>query len=440
MLRSPRRDLDLVPAPLDSFTTPAYLSVSDRMSSSSSLPPGIRFPRLYSCGSRHLILSGANVGVDKAEYAVWALDLGERGGSGALRTDERFAWKRLAVDKLLGGGSWTQSVGWRNTLVVFGDKGRDMMGDYNSRQNNFSQVVFVDLEAFGIYEPPPQPLPPTAQTLGLLTLSQPRLFDFEIICSDRERLGCCRAILESRWEWFANEMRTVASKASAQSLPDTRPASMGREGSDVEDCSDEEPIDVLQRAQSPTSHRPSISVSRQATPAATASSRRPFPISSHALELPLASAEVKALLQFFHTLALATPLQRSIPILSSLLTFDKAHNILPNLRPLIVHALHESLQADPGSAAKIYEAAAVGRSMALQICAMQVMVARGPGSESPLHRSVCVLRLDYRPCRWLIPGLLVPFHSGKIPLSLSTLANGCSSVTRAVLIVSPAQA
>jgi hypothetical protein len=127
--------------------------------------------------------------------------------------------------------------------------------------------------------------------------------------------------------------------------------------------------------------------------AGSSSSRRLFPISSHALELPLPSAEVKALLQYFHTLALATPLQRSIPILTSLLTFDKTYSILPNLRALIVHALHESLQADPGSAARIYEAAAVGRSMALQICAMQVMVSRGPGNESPSNRSVRLLLL-----------------------------------------------
>ncbi|GAA5901482.1 uncharacterized protein JCM6883_000225 [Sporobolomyces salmoneus] len=385
---NPRRDLDLVPSPLDSFTTPSYLSVADRMGGTSSLPPGIRFPRLYSCGSRHLVFSGASVEVDQAECVIWALDLGERGGSGALKTDERFIWKKLSVEKLLGNGSWGSAVGWRNTLVVLGDKERDMMSDYNLRQNNFSSVVFVDLESFGIYEPPPQPLPPTAQTLGLLTLSQPRLFDFEIICSDRERLGCCRSILESRWPWFANEIKSVSSRSTPLEASEANRGG-GGDDYDREEMSDEEPIDVLQRASSPLSRRPSVSVSRTLAPPTTSSSssRRLFPISSHALELPLPSPEVKALLQYFHTLALSTPLQRSIPILSSLLSFDKTYSILPNLRALVVHALHESLQADPGSAAKIYEAAAVGRSMALQICAMQVMVGRSAGIESPLNRS-----------------------------------------------------
>ncbi|GAA6020482.1 hypothetical protein JCM11491_001368 [Sporobolomyces phaffii] len=378
---NPRRDLDLVPSPLDNFTTPSYLSVSDRMAEGpSSSPPGVRFPRLYSCGSRNLVLSGANVEVDRAEFVIWAMNLGERGGSGALRSDDRFVWKRLAVDKVSGTGSWGPAVGWRNTLVVLGDKDRDMMTDYNSRQNNFSHVVFVDLESFGIYEPPPQPLPPTAQTLGLLTLSQPRLFDFELICSDRERLGCCRSILESRWPWFASEIKAISSKTVSPSAEVP-----GRDDLDAEDMSDDEPIDVLQRAQSPTPSRPSTSLSRTHNPAPA--STRLFPISAHALQLPLPSAEVKALLQYFHTLALSTPLQRSIPVLTALLTFDKTHNILPNLRALIVHALHESLESDHGNAARIYEAAAVGRSMALQIAAMQVMVSRGPGNESPFNRS-----------------------------------------------------
>ncbi|GAA6063862.1 hypothetical protein JCM10212_003553 [Sporobolomyces blumeae] len=376
---SPRRDLDLIPSPLESFTTPSYLSVSDRMAGDPSLPPGIRFPRLYSCGSRNLVLSGAHVGVNRAEFVLWALDLGERGGAGALRGGERMVWSRLNIDKVFGTGSWGPAVGWRNTLVVCGDKDRDMMTDYNSRQTNFSHVVFVDLESFGIYDPPPQPLPPTAQTLGLLTLSQPRMFDFEIICSDRERLGCCRSILESRWPWFAAELEAISAKSTA-AVEAQETLTMGDPHG--EEMSDEEPMD---RLHTPASSRPSTSLARPIAPTGRASSRRLFPITAHSLELPLPSPDVKAILQYFHTLALSTPLQRSIPILSSLLNFDKAHDILPNLRALVVHALHESL--DPGNAAKIYEAAAVGRSMALQIRAMQVMLANGPESESPSNRS-----------------------------------------------------
>lgn len=377
----------MIPAPLDAFTTPSYLSIADRMVADSALPPGVRFPRLYSCGSRNLILSGAHVGINRAEFVIYALDLGERGGSGALRCNERMPWQPISVEKILGNGSWGPSVGWKNTLVVLGDKDRDQMADYNSRQTNFTQVVFVDLESFGIYEPPPQPLPPTAQTLGLLSLSQPRLFDFEIICNDRERLGCCRAILESRWPWFASELEAITSKASA-SVEAKETLTTG-DTFDLEDTSDEEPMDVLQRTQSPVPQsRPSTSLARPLPSSAKNPTRRLFPISAYALELPLSSPEVKALLQYFHTLSLSTPLQRSIPILTSLLNFDKTYNILPNLRALIVHALHESLSSDPASAAKIYEAAALGRSMALQIAAMQAMLSQGPENDSTSNRSV----------------------------------------------------
>ncbi|GAA5926440.1 uncharacterized protein JCM15063_000277 [Sporobolomyces koalae] len=378
---NPRRDLDLVSAPIESFTTPSYLSLADRMTGLPSLPPGLRFPRLYSCGSRSLVLSGADVREDHAEYATWTLDLGERGGSGTLRSDERLIWKRIPVDRLLSRGSWGPAVGWRNTLVVLGDKDRDMLQDYQSRQNNFAQVVLVDLESFGIYEPPPQPLPPTAQTLGLLSLSQPRLFDFEIICNDRERLGCSRSILEDRWPWFASEIKSVASKRSTPA--DTTLDILG----EYDDASDDEPIDVLQAQVSPPTTRPSTSMSMPRSPPARPASKRLFSITAHTLELPLSSQEVKALIQYFYTLALSTPLQRSIPILASLLNFEKTYNILPNLRTLIVHALHESLESDLGNAAKIYEAAAMCRCMALQIAAMQVMIARNSGTDSPLNRS-----------------------------------------------------
>ncbi|GAA5912223.1 hypothetical protein JCM5296_005451 [Sporobolomyces johnsonii] len=364
---NPRRDLDLIPSPVDSFTLPAYISLSDRMVGEPSLPPGIRFPKIYSCGSRYLILSGAHVGSNRAEYVLWSLDLGEHGGAGALKGGEKMPWTQISVDKALESGSWGTAVGWRNTLVVIGDKDRDMMDDYNSRQTNFATVAFVDLEAFGIYEPPPQPLAPTLQTLGLLSLSQPQLFDFEIICSDEERLGCSRMILESRWPWFSDELVAIAAKASA-AIEAKEQRTTGSDSDVLEDTSDDEPIDAMHRVGSPAPRPRTFLPAPPPKPV----SRRIFPITARSLELPLGSQVVKALLQYFHTLALTTPLQRSIPILTSLLLFAKTYDILPNLRALVVHALHESLT--PENAAKIYEAAALGQSMALQIRAMQVMV------------------------------------------------------------------
>ncbi|BGP20232.1 hypothetical protein JCM10213v2_008369 [Rhodosporidiobolus nylandii] len=369
---NPRRDLDLIPSIHDQLTTPAYLSLSDLMIGEPSFPPGLRFPRAYICG-RHLVVSGQHIGLNRGEAVCWALDLGSRRPNGQL-PGEKLAWSRLPVDKVLGSGSWGPTVGWRNTLVALGDPKRDMMSDYNSRANTYSTVAFVDLEGFGIYVPPPQPLAPAQQSLGLLTLSQPQLCDYELLCSDKERLGCSRKLLEARWQWFANEIAAVEAKAA--SAVEAREQRTATGSGAYDDSSDDEPIDTMQRMTSPTLR--SAAKLSHAGPARAPS--RLFPLTSRTLELPLPSQEVKALLQFFHALALSTPLQRSLPVLTSLLAFTKAHDgVLPALRALVIHALHESLT--PETAAKVYEAASLGGAVPLQVRATVVMLeARRPSA------------------------------------------------------------
>ncbi|GAA5848620.1 hypothetical protein JCM9279_002719 [Rhodotorula babjevae] len=375
---SPRRDLDLIPAVHDSLRDPAFISISDAMEGDPTLPPGLRFPNAYLCG-RHLVLSGAHVGVNRAEFVVWSLDVGAHDPL-APSNGAALQWSALPLDKVLGRGSWGPAVGWRNTLVVVGDASRDMMEDYNARQTNFGQVAFVDLEGFGVSIPPPQPIPPVQQQLGLLTMAQPQLFDFTIICSDRERLGCSRKLLEARTPWFADELRAVDHSARApadQYEPRSSTSADAYSSSD-----DEEPIDgAMSRVSSPIPPRPSTAQQLSALGPPPHAPTRLFPITSRSLELPLASGDVKALLEFFNTLALSTRQQRSLPVLTSLLAFTKAHDaLLPSLRALVVQALHEMLNLQPETAAKVYEAAALGDSVALQIRAMQVMLGVRRGS------------------------------------------------------------
>lgn len=64
----------------------------------------------------------------------------------------------------------------------------------------------IDLEAFGVYQPPRLALSPIAQELALEALSQPALADFVLVCSDRRRLGCSRRILEDRWPWLRERL------------------------------------------------------------------------------------------------------------------------------------------------------------------------------------------------------------------------------------------
>ncbi|GAA5908879.1 hypothetical protein JCM8208_005607 [Rhodotorula glutinis] len=381
---SPRRDLDLIPTVHDSLRNPAYLSISDAMEGDPTLPPGLRFPNAYLCG-RHLVLSGAHVGVNRAEFVVWSLDVGAHDpldpGNGAV-----MQWSALPLDKVLGRGSWGPAVGWRNTLVVVGDESRDMMEDYNARQTNFGQVAFVDLEGFGVSIPPPQPIPPIQQQLSLLTMAQPQLFDFTIMCTDRERLGCSRKLLEARWPWLADELRAVEHGTADPHAPGPSTSADAYSSSD-----DEEPIDgAMSRVSSPVPSRASSAQQLSSSgPPARAPSRL-FPVTSRSIELPLASGDVKALLEFFNTLALSTRQQRSLPVLTSLLAFTKSHDaILPSLRALVVQALHEMLNLQPETAAKVYEAAALGDSIALQIRAMQVMlgVRRGSAQSVEVRRT-----------------------------------------------------
>ncbi|GAA6004634.1 uncharacterized protein JCM10292_005699 [Rhodotorula paludigena] len=375
---SPRRDLDMIPHVHDALTTPAYLSLSDSMVGDPSFPPGLRFPHAYACG-HHLVLSGAHVGVNRAEFVIWTLDLGT--APAASKTRDKLVWKALPLDKVFGKGGWGPAVGWRNTLVVVGDQSRDMASDYNSRQTNFSQIAFVDLEGFGVYVPPPQPIPAIQQQLGLLTMSQPQLFDYEIIASDKERLGCSRKLLEARWPWFADELRAVEAKAYAAVEAREQRTTTG--SGSYGDSSDDEPIDgAMQRVVSPVP-------AKKAAPVMSNPVRAPsriFPITTHSLELPLSAAEVKALLQYFHTLSLSTPHQRALPVLTSLLVFTKSYDtVVPALRALVIHALHETLETSPEVGAKVYEAAALGDSVALQIRAMQCMLSARRGSATSSH-------------------------------------------------------
>jgi hypothetical protein len=133
-----------------------------------------------------------------------------------------------------------------------------------------------------------------------------------------------------------------------------------------DDTSDEEPMDTMQ-------HSKSLRTASSSDFAAQPPPSRLFPTTLHTLELPLPSGEVKALLQYFHTLSLSTSLQRSLPILLSLLSFTKTfESAFTSLRTLVIHALHESLTSE--TAAKIYEGALLGGSIPLQLRAMQVML------------------------------------------------------------------
>ena len=190
-------------------------------------------------------------------------------------------------------------------------------------------------QAFGIYQPPLRLVAPVAQDFGLTCLATSAMNDFEIVCCDGNRLGCNRKMLEERFPWFATKLnefrdkaRTALTKLHAQAESN---------GSDISG-----PLQNI-------SLNSSANISELRT-------------SPRTLEMPESSPVVFAALQYFYTLSLCTPLQHQLNILIGLLFFSRSYDV-PNLRALVVHALHSALgsqQGAHGAAQQIYEASTLG--------------------------------------------------------------------------------
>ena len=188
-------------------------------------------------------------------------------------------------------------------------------------------------QTFGIYQPPPLALPLVTQDFGLNILNQPTLSDFTVICSDGVRLSCSRKILEDRWPWFKEELQAHIARKQLE-LQDDEELTNGHEGSPSNDRATVTPYHLL---------------------------------------LPESSTVGMAILQYFYTLNLITPLQHNIQVLVSMLLFAREYD-LDHLRALVAHALHTLLPASSANAAIIYEAAALGGCIALQTRALKIMM------------------------------------------------------------------
>ncbi|BGO99756.1 hypothetical protein NBRC10513v2_003984 [Rhodotorula toruloides] len=338
-----RRDLDLIASPLSPATPLEATSLSSSFSGT-SLPPGLRFPTGAIVG-RHLLVFGTFLSSAINNFSIWALDLGPGGAKGVkerIEKGEKLEWTRVDPGSVLAKGSWNRAVAWRNSVVVLGDRERDIASDYDHRQTNFAHVAFIDLESFGIYQPPPQTLPPIAQSFGLLTLAQPFLSDFEIICSDGKRLACSRKVLTDRWPWFAAKMEEFRSRASA-----------------------------VQAAQQLGKSQPVENGATTEAPASTAADD--LRLTPRTLDLPEASSVVQAFLQYLYTLTLCTPLQLHPPVLAALAIFSRTYED-DGLWALCVHALHGVLEKEAQAAPLVYEAATMSGSTALQIRALRTML------------------------------------------------------------------
>jgi hypothetical protein len=368
-----KRSLDLIPAPRSPSYACVPTSLSHLMTGNTSLPPGLRFPTGSVVGN-HLIVSGTFLSSTSSCFAIWALDLGKSGPNKGTP----LVWQKVDPGVVMScGGSWNKAVTWKNNVVVLGDRDRDIAADYDHRQTNFVHVAFVDLEvslamwylrttsspfffltrftkkAYGIYQPPMRALPLSSQEFGLITLRQPYLSDFELVCSDGKRLGCSRRLLEDRWPWFRHRLAEFKDKAKGIYAAQQRNSTDGVDESD-----------------------------------GASANLQDLRISPRTLHLPEPSPVALALLQYLYTLSLCTSHQHQLPILTSLLLFSRTYQ-LHNLRALVTHALHGCLSEGSGSAAHIYEAATLSGCVALQVRSLKHMMVRVSLSHLYLWRRAC---------------------------------------------------
>ncbi|WVO20378.1 uncharacterized protein IAS62_001673 [Cryptococcus decagattii] len=334
-----RRELDILSpessehVPSNKHAPPPEFTIRDeshRMRGSSQ-PPGLRFPTGGIVGNS-FILCGLYLASVSGAFSIWVLNL------------ETMTWKHLEPS-VLSNGSWNRALIWADKakVLVFGNAQSDLASDYSRRAVNFDHIAVISLEAFGIYQPPNLVVPTKVQQAGLSMLDEKLASDFEVICDDGRRIKCSRKILSERWPWFAEQERELAGKV--QGLISDAP---------VVDIND-----TLLGSFTPARLAPNnLTLSE------------PFPV-------------CVALLQYFYTLSLTTPLQNRAPVLSALLFISKQYKI-ERMNRLVVHALHERL--DISNAVGIYEIATLAGEQCLQVRALNIIHSAKSGSSRSHNR------------------------------------------------------
>jgi len=285
------------PTPGSDFT------ISDRSLSmtGTSFPPGLRFPTGAMLGT-HFIVAGTYLTQSYQSFSIWALDL------------VTMTWSRIDPGSALASGSWFRSCLWpeANKLIIFGNASGNLASDYNRRLLSWDHAACIDLEAFGIYQYPKLYMPIEEQQLGLAALEEGVMTDFDILCDDGRKIAVSRKILEERWPWF-KQQRNLFLQNAARAVNTLQP--IAGAGADV-----------------PLPELASLSKEPRADPR----------LSSRLLNLSESYPISLALVQYFYTKALITPLQHAPAVLSQLLLLSSTYN-LGHLQTLVKHAMHRAL-------------------------------------------------------------------------------------------------
>lgn len=314
-----KRELQVFsPLPDTDFT------ITDRSTAmtGTSFPPGLRFPSGAVLGT-HFIIAGTYLAHTYQSYSIWALDL------------LTMTWSRIDPGNAVSSGSWFRACLWAETnkFVIFGNRNGNLVEDYNRRLLSWDHVAVIDLESFGIYQPPKLQLDIPMQEFGLSALEEGVLADFEVVCDDGRKITCSRKILEDRWSWLKDQRIRFLQRArqAAEILPSSSMDVGLPDLPGAPDSSDPRPDPRL-------------------TPRAFHLSE-PYPISL-------------ALLQYFYSLALITPLQHAPAVLSQLLILSNTYQIA-HLEALVKHAMHRALSNS--TSVGVYEVATLCSCRSLQI-------------------------------------------------------------------------
>ncbi|KAF7303655.1 hypothetical protein MIND_00594900 [Mycena indigotica] len=246
-------------------------------------------------------------------FTVWTQDLSSN------------SWTRIDTGDIMKGGLWGNGLLWnpRNKLIVLGIK--QAPSSHNSdaaRRSLFAAhwdtMVFIDLEALGIYQAPARPLDLAHQQRALAILAEGQHVDFAFGCEDGREIGCAKMLVAGRWPWLNEKLELVRVQSTAEL----------KSGSHI-----------------------TVAVSSSKCTVGAS-----FPV-------------VQALVQYLYSLSLSTSLQRAPAVLSHLLLIATEFR-MSYLQALVKHAMHLALSE--ATAAGVYEVAALCGCRGLQIRAFSI--------------------------------------------------------------------
>ena len=234
-------------------------------------------------------------------------------------------------------GSWNRGIisTEQNSVIVFGNVGLDMTTDYTMRRANFNHVIIVDLQVFGIYNPPKVTTGTFARDIALNILSRKEFSDMDIVTKDNFRIHVNSRILAHRWPMFTEVLNTCI-YGTPNAGEQARRTSVSSATLDPQNL----------HPMLPVTERPRV------------------------LYLPLKQEHATAFLSYIYTNSL--PEEVDVPTLCALLALSKRYAPgLDRMAELVSDELHRQL--NERNAWQTIEAAAFSGQSGLQIKAMLVM-------------------------------------------------------------------